>query len=232
MQLRGSATGKTWPGSFLFQEYASHPERYEPPLPLQERNVLLDLGSGTATHGIALATLLNRGDQVILTDLPEVVPLMQANIEANRAHLSFKADIQARALAWGSKADVEALPSRPTLITASDVVYFPALMPLLLRTHLDLITDETTPFVLAYKSRDLSKEEAFFHAFANWFAFEAVKRRSDGKRLGIEDESYVFVAYRKRESLEWEVPTSDDALMHGRVSPEFELMLLSEIEMD
>ncbi|KAI9343913.1 putative methyltransferase-domain-containing protein [Zopfochytrium polystomum] len=85
---------------------------------------VMELGSGTGFAGICLAQIIaslppsptQRAVDVVITDLPEVVPLMQANIEANPTHLRKASDLvdvvgstdcggtvslHARALAWG-----------------------------------------------------------------------------------------------------------------------------------
>lgn len=114
-------------------------------------------------------------------------------------------------------------------------VYFPELFAPLLRTLLQLssspfcflpstpdISEHELVIIISYKIRSLSKETAFWSAFGLWFKFEPVLVRDpsdDGswRRFGpsLEDDSFIFVAYRRPESLIWNVPEDDRDLLSG-----------------
>ncbi|KAH8921183.1 hypothetical protein BT69DRAFT_355645 [Atractiella rhizophila] len=71
-----------------------------------------------------------KADQIVATDLDEVVPLLRKNLESSSS-------VQVRPLSWGSDLDVENILRSygvPNLILASDTVYFPFLHPKLLST--------------------------------------------------------------------------------------------------
>ena len=81
---------------------------------------------------------------------------------------------------------------------------------------------------MSYKIRSLPKETPFWSAFGLWFLFEPVIARrinanhstSEWQRFGSdmgddEDQAFIFVAYRRPESLNWTIPTGDSDLLGG-----------------
>merc|ERR1719261_2381890 len=62
---------------------------------------VLELGAGTGVAGLAAA---RQGADVVVTDLPEMMPLLSANIRAN----SLGARAQALPLQWGDPSGVDA----------------------------------------------------------------------------------------------------------------------------
>lgn len=85
-----------------------HGFEFDPPFPMSMSNAtspltIVELGSGTGVVGIALAEKLARlertQDHIILTDLPEVCPLLEANLPQRPPYL--KSALFARPLAWG-----------------------------------------------------------------------------------------------------------------------------------
>lgn len=69
---------------------------------------ILELGSGQALASLHLAARLGPEDTVVLTDLPNVVPLCQASIDAwasdGEGSKGEHAQVVARPLAWGESA--------------------------------------------------------------------------------------------------------------------------------
>ncbi|KAI6006608.1 putative methyltransferase-domain-containing protein [Pisolithus orientalis] len=122
--------------------------------------------------------------------------------------------------------------NRLTHVICSDLVYFPELFAPLLRTliHLtsspysDAVNRTYARIVVSYKVRSLQKETPFWAAFGLWFAFHPVLFRhrrplrlsvvADDHVLG-EDQTFVFVAHRRPESMSWEIPQSDQDLIDG-----------------
>jgi len=96
---------------------------------------------------------------------------------------------------------------------------------------------------MSYQIRFVEYESSFWRIFGAWFDFKAVWSRSkpvkDGangsdsekdsewRRLGSgsDAEGYVFVAFRRPESLQWLIPETDDELMNGKGDDTFESLL-------
>lgn len=62
---------------------------------------VLELGSGQAFASLHLASQLSPVDFVILTDLPEVIPLCEGRIAEWRNGIERAAQVIAKPLAWG-----------------------------------------------------------------------------------------------------------------------------------
>ncbi len=212
--------------------YVRDPDAYE----FDPRFEVVELGAGTGAAGLAPAAAHPHA-RVVLTDLPEVCPLLQANARGY-------AGIGVRPLSWGCAAHAQALQAEFGLIPISCVicsdlvcpraiiswplvlkrdargyVYFPELLAPLLRTLLHLTATADPRIVISYKIRSLTKEIAFWSAFGLWFTFAPVLVRarsgSGWERFGAgEDrEVFVFTARRRPESFSWSAPEDDTALL-------------------
>jgi hypothetical protein len=103
---------KTWASSYLLSKRLAMLD-----LPVASR--ALELGAGTGLVGLAAAATL--GIEVLLTDLPEIVPNLKRNIETNR-HLGV--EVQAEVLDWRNVPDP--LPKQEDtfeLVMAADPLY-------------------------------------------------------------------------------------------------------------
>jgi len=87
---------------------------------------VLEVGAGLGLPGMCAASL---GAKVTLTDLPEVLSLLQWNVEAN-PHVSSNCSVVP--LSWGSDDGVRL--GKFDVIIGADVVYWEHLFPLLLKT--------------------------------------------------------------------------------------------------
>lgn len=219
---------------------------------------------GTGYAGLELAATLSPTDVTILTDLAEVFPLLEKNArEAGRAGRG--AEVRIRPLEWGSMQDGEGVLNEAsslggvTHVVCSDVVYFPPLIPLLLRTLLQLTSkrpdeDVFTPSVeviISYKIRSYTFETPFWRAFGAWFEFRPVfvrRRERDGENeeqpqderwsewtrfgtmeSGDSHDYFVFVGRRRTESYAWPIPRSDEELMTARGDDTFETLLMLDV---
>ncbi|KAG0016885.1 hypothetical protein BGZ81_011010 [Podila clonocystis] len=160
---------------------------------------IVEIGAGTGYVGIALAKRLTRDSTLILTDLEEVVPLLERNVQDNlykpssstttaqgttattqetdTPSLSSRcALVKVEALAWGNSAHSEALLAQGPVdfVVASDLVYFPELYPPLLSTLREITTLETK-VLFGYKERSLWKETPFWEEFGRFFRIEVVR---------------------------------------------------------
>ncbi|CAE6510226.1 unnamed protein product [Rhizoctonia solani] len=227
-----------------------HDIEFDPPCSLFRADTsltVLEVGSGTGYAGIHLAQQISlfrrRGvhpslpvpDAVILTDLSNVVPLLDKGLHEHAGSFG-QVEVRAQALAWGDVDHSAALAQRLgesgrsiTHVLCSDLVYFPFLYPPLLRTLLALTSspfcrDSSPEVIIGYKIRSLVKESPFWQVFGTWFTFQAVlarqKRSGDEEegswaRFGQTNDTLIFVASRRPESLRWEVPMLDGQLMSG-----------------
>ncbi|KAH9847683.1 putative methyltransferase-domain-containing protein [Lenzites betulinus] len=247
--------GRIWEASHAMLAYLdpASPLEFDPPPPTVEHDLArsgraitaIELGSGTGFVAARVAQwLCPERDLLIVSDLPDVCPMLQENLRECRA-------VQVRPLAWGSPEHVHAIseellppdsdksPTRLTHILCSDLIYFPALLAPLLRSLLQLTSfpfvDETSPepalVVMSYKMRSLAKETPFWHAFGLWFDFVPVLSRQRAALQTVDvngahlwsrfspgddaDETFVLVAARRPESLRWRIPDDDHKLLAG-----------------
>lgn len=109
---------KTWASSYLLSKRLS--QLPLPPFPEGAR--ALELGSGTGLVGLAAAGTLPGVSSVLLTDLPEIVPNLQRNVDRNRAALGSTVDVAV--LDWRDDAEVEEA-RRFELVLVADPIYSP-----------------------------------------------------------------------------------------------------------
>lgn len=123
---------------------------------------VLELGSGTGVGGLSAAAA---GAQVLLSDLPANVPLLEANIAANRMGHAARA-VQLR---WGCAADEyqAALGGQFDLICGSDLLYAPNTFDDLLSSLVRLSTPGRTQVLFTYPTR--YTEDIFFEIVACFF---------------------------------------------------------------
>ena len=139
----------------------------------EQRRTIIDVGSGTGYLGLALARRLVDQLQpvrIVMTDLPEVCPLLERNLASAHLQESSVTEALVRPLPWGDDAALDKLVGeigRPDYVLASDLVYFPFLYPLLLRTLLGLVDSVEMTLVMSYKSRTLAREQPFWDAFGS-----------------------------------------------------------------
>ena len=92
---------------------------FDPQFEFGAEGVVVELGAGTGAAGLALAAAHPQA-RVVLTDLPEVCPLLQANAQGF-------AGVHVRPLSWGCAAHAEALqvefgPAPISCVICSDLV--------------------------------------------------------------------------------------------------------------
>ncbi|KAL1416472.1 hypothetical protein MTO96_000750 [Rhipicephalus appendiculatus] len=83
-----------WDGALVLGKYIDHKNCVGE---WDAKKNVLELGSGTGIVGIITASF---GNDVLLTDLPQFVPLLEKNLEENRDRLRGKASV--RTLEWGA----------------------------------------------------------------------------------------------------------------------------------
>ncbi|CCC71264.1 hypothetical protein NCAS_0G03850 [Naumovozyma castellii] len=147
------------------------------------RNVL-ELGSGTGLVGLCVGLLeknrFHKNIGVHITDIDQLVPLMQRNIELN----GVSKEVVAEGLWWGepllesfAPSTVDNLPKTNVvdLILAADCVYLEDAFPLLERTLLDLTESETPPVILMSYRKRRKADKHFFNKIKKNFDVIEVK---------------------------------------------------------
>lgn len=121
-----------WAGTMCLLQWLCEPENR----PLFEGKSVLELGSGTGFIGLSLAQL--GASRVVLTDLPQQLPLLRSNIALNEETSNI---VSASALPWG-EGPAGAL-GHFDLIIGCEVTYIDSLLEPLARTTAALLTDQS-----------------------------------------------------------------------------------------
>jgi predicted nicotinamide N-methyase len=142
---------KTWTSSLLLAKRLPYLQKYVSTTCTR----ILELGAGTGLVGIAAACTWHI--DVELTDLPEIVPNLQRNVDSNK-HLaqSHSVHMTARALDWS---DNNCLPDDESekfvIILAADPIYSPDHSGMLVNTiQRWLANDDQACFILELPLRD------------------------------------------------------------------------------
>ncbi|KAI8997483.1 putative methyltransferase-domain-containing protein [Pilobolus umbonatus] len=135
---------------------------------------ILDLSAGIGLIGISIAKLTHKSTNpptIIMTDLPEALPLIKNNQLLNNIPESSRFLIES--LHWGSDEEAHNLMDRYDFdcIFISDVLYNAGDFPILISTLRLLCSNKKTTAYLGYKPRGLSieEEESFFFACSQYF---------------------------------------------------------------
>lgn len=96
--------------------YFRHPDAYEfdPQFDIGPEASIVELGAGTGVAGLALAAIHPHA-RVVLTDLPEVCPLLQSNAREYPG-------VMVRPLAWGCAAHAQAMREELGVIPLSHII--------------------------------------------------------------------------------------------------------------
>ncbi|KAJ3328540.1 Methyltransferase-like protein 21D [Blyttiomyces sp. JEL0837] len=181
-------------------KYFSNPQR------------IIELGSGTGILGLVAAKLISSQSKskssttestLVLTDLPDVIPLLQKNVDAFHNENTDGLKIKVSPLTWGGpnlESEIGGLtdPSTTTtsnqhtfdLILLSDCVYEPTQFQSLVSTMAKLSHKETK-VLLCYERRNFDEEVVFFKMFGEKFRFWDVKPEMMDERFVAED-IYLF----------------------------------------
>ena len=98
----------------MFYVRESDAYEFDPRFGFGQGDVAVELGAGTGIAGLAIAAAHPHA-RVVLTDLPEVCPLLQTNAEGYPG-------VEVRPLAWGSVAHAQALRDELALTPVSHVI--------------------------------------------------------------------------------------------------------------
>ncbi|KAI0226084.1 Protein-lysine methyltransferase METTL21D [Lamellibrachia satsuma] len=132
---------------------------------------VVELGAGTGLVGLQAACL---GAFCTITDLPEFVPLMQLNIDAN-IHLVRTGSIITQALKWGG--DVSSFLPPPDYILLADCIYYTQSLEPLVDTIVNLSSSKTT-ILCCYEERTTGNkpqlEKDFFKLINEGFTVEEI----------------------------------------------------------
>lgn len=130
--LKTGCGGMIWDAGVVL---AKHMVRYQ--LDALRDARILELGAGGGLVGLAVAAARTQRTQPLyLTDLPEMLQLMQLNVRLNQLEQCVKPLV----LSWGETLTQEVVDFRPNVILAADCVYFELAFPLLLQTLQKLFT--------------------------------------------------------------------------------------------
>lgn len=160
--------GKLWDSCLVMTRYLALNRE------LIEKKSVVELGSGLGLVGIFCAML---GANVTLTDIDEVVPLLQYNIALNfplstSSSSTDKSVVPSAATHfWGTSTANLPVP-HPDVLVLSDVVYDPeGYVPLV--TSLDALATERTEILMAHRSRN-PMEHQFFDLLGEKFTYELI----------------------------------------------------------
>ncbi|KAF9223897.1 hypothetical protein BS17DRAFT_754019 [Gyrodon lividus] len=260
--------GRIWESAHALSSYVNSDSslEFDPPFVDDSRGpegapfVAIELGSGTGAVAARIARVIppGLGGFIVVTDLPDVCPLLEDNLgvrtpptraTGNGTHTR-EDFVFVRPLAWGNLDHATSITeefglSRDCPYANVNQVYFPELFGPLLRTLIHLTSPPCIPprpssspvkLVVSYKIRSLHMETPFWTAFGLWFSFQPVLARrrippvesalrnddSDNpepwRQFGADDDAdrtFIFVAFRRPESMGWDVPESDRDLVGG-----------------
>lgn len=181
--LTGDHLGlKTWTSSLLLSQRLPDLRKYI----ADDCSHVLELGSGTGLVGMAAACAWNV--DVLLTDLPDIVPNLQHNLEENKDLIEENhGSVAARQLDWADETDVPRDDQdKFMVILAADPIYSNDHPQILARTVRRWIhPDEGARFIVELPLRDRYGEER--QSLRDNLKKEGFNLIAEGQDLGYDD---------------------------------------------
>ncbi|XP_075229926.1 protein N-lysine methyltransferase METTL21D-like isoform X2 [Lycorma delicatula] len=126
-----------------------------------KRMRVIELGAGLGCVGLTAACC---GADVVMTDLPEILPLLEYNIMANKDLWQNKGGkAVSKPLKWSHNFSVDDW-FQPDLLLLADCVYYSESLSDLFATALKLCS-EKTELILCQEERDSEKQKAIWNSF-------------------------------------------------------------------
>ncbi|KAL3776177.1 hypothetical protein ACHAWO_005578 [Cyclotella atomus] len=141
--------GFCWDAAFILGEHVIHNENEWN----QKKTTVLELGSGTGLCGLMVAKATDA--RVTITDLPELLGLMQDNLQRNHP---YKSSVEARTLRWSCEEDYNGAPY--DVIIGADIVAS-LYDPVALAGTLHALAGPNTKVYISAKSRLDKPHEEF-----------------------------------------------------------------------
>ncbi|XP_032790305.2 protein-lysine methyltransferase METTL21D isoform X1 [Daphnia magna] len=159
-----------WDAALVLGAYLDHMNQTGQ-IPVKNRRIL-ELGSGTGFVGLVAAAL---GGDCLMTDLPEMVPLIKRNLFKNTPLLQGAGS--AKAFEWGS--DMSGLVSHTDkgfdIVLAADCIYYKESLNAFIKTIEDLSSHSNegtkTEIFISYEDRESEEKKTLIADF-----FERIKK--------------------------------------------------------
>ncbi|XP_065838202.1 protein N-lysine methyltransferase METTL21D-like [Oscarella lobularis] len=183
-----------WDAALVLSGYVHELDRRE--AKYWRNKTVLELGAGTGVVGLVAACL---GAHSTLTDLPKCLPLIEQNIEANKALFDETGSAKADILIWGrgnasSQAEIEI-----DVVLMSDLIYYEESLGPLIET-LEAVTSPRTLVLMSYEERESEMKRKlvaeFFDLFSRTFQWEKVDEANQDSRYQSDD--IIVITARKR----------------------------------
>lgn len=172
----GVGAKKVWPAVQRLVQYLIDRSAIDS----QRGGVAVEVGAGCSIPGIALGRL---GWDVVVTDVPPLLPLADLNVEVNNRIESAEGTVRVAPLRWAVPADTDALlqslRAPPDLVIGSDITYYDEDFDPLLQTLERLNAAES---IIAVQNRNACQDTFTEAAIARgWVVAPATcEVRSDG----------------------------------------------------
>ncbi|XP_066550670.1 protein N-lysine methyltransferase METTL21D isoform X1 [Amia ocellicauda] len=170
---RGDVGCVVWDAAIVLSKYLETEQFCDPAAGINTwaDKTVVELGAGTGVVGLMAATL---GAHVIVTDLEDLQPLLETNIQDNAALVS-SGSVKAKVLKWGEDV-AEFLPPPDFLLMADCIYYEQSLEPLVMT--LRSLAGPQTCIICCYEQRTMGHnpevEKRFFELLLRHFESEAI----------------------------------------------------------
>ncbi|VEU43689.1 unnamed protein product [Pseudo-nitzschia multistriata] len=154
-----------WPASRFVVKYISTPE-FRSQIQNSQIHSVIELGAGHGIFGFAFADIISnfsstkKGIKLLLTDVEEALPQLEANVRFNRQVYQERVEISTLPLKWHIQ-PISGTNSNIDFILGSDLLYNCSVIPSLVATIRRLLC-KSTRILISVRWRKPSEERVFF----------------------------------------------------------------------
>ena len=170
---------------------------------------VLELGAGIGLVGIFCGSLFTTShiNDIIITDLPETVPIINENIALNQQKYDANNRISCNTLRWGNVEDLDAVlasyanPTAQLVVVLADCVYWECLYQCLYDTLFALINNYNAVVLMGHVKR-WKKENKFFNLIKKTINIDVLQENIDHVVDSQNQQTYrvikkVYCMYKK-----------------------------------